>query len=97
MAAVGMVVKGVMGERYRILSTLAYLVMGWMMVVVFYPLYERLDFDGILLMVAGGLAYTVGVIFFLRESLPLNHVIWHIFSILGSALHYVAIFRFVRP
>ncbi len=97
MAIIGMIVKGILGDRYRILSTLAYLVMGWMLVVAFYPLSENMALNGILLMVAGGLAYTFGVIFFLWESLPLNHVIWHIFVILGSALHYFAIFHYVIP
>jgi hemolysin III len=97
MALIGMVVKGLMGERYRLLSTGAYLVMGWMLLVAFYPLYQSMEFNGILLMIAGGLAYTIGVIFFLWESLPLNHVIWHIFVIMGSALHYIAIFSYVMP
>jgi len=97
MAIVGMVVKGFLGDRYRVLSTLAYLVMGWMIVVAGYSLYENMDANGLLLLVSGGLAYTIGVIFFLWESLPLNHVIWHIFVILGSALHYFAILHYVIP
>ncbi|WP_250655423.1 PAQR family membrane homeostasis protein TrhA [Alkalimarinus coralli] len=97
MAIIGMFVKGMLGDRYRLLSTLAYLVMGWMVLVAFYPLYEVMDASGIALIIAGGVAYTIGVLFFLWESLPLNHVVWHVFVILGSALHYFAILKYVMP
>lgn len=95
MALVGMIVKGFMGERYRLLSTASYLIMGWMVVVAFYPLYQSMDINGIYLIVAGGLAYSFGVIFFLWDRLHLNHVIWHIFVILGSAFHYFAVLNYV--
>ena len=95
MALVGMIVKGVLGDRLRLVSTAAYLVMGWMVLVALVPLSQNLEPAGILLVVAGGLTYTFGVIFFLWDSLPLNHVIWHLFVLAGSAFHYFAILHFV--
>ena len=78
-------------QRYKRLSTAGYLAMGWLFVVALEPLLAALPLEGILWILAGGLCYTGGVVFFLWESLPYNHAIWHVFVLGGSLCHYVAV------
>jgi hemolysin III len=65
--------------------------MGWLMVLFVKPLVEALPLEGLLWLLAGGLSYTAGVVFFRWESLPYNHAIWHLFVLGGSLCHYVAV------
>jgi hemolysin III len=68
-----------------------YLLMGWMALVALQPLAESLDLTAVILFVLGGLAYFVGVAFFLWRALPFNHTVWHLWVMLGSGLHYFAV------
>lgn len=97
LALVGIITKCILAERYPVLSTVAYLLMGWAGLAVFIPLYEQLPGGALVLLLCGGLAYSVGALFFLWESLRYNHVIWHLFVIAGSAFHYCAILYYVVP
>ncbi|GAA5484374.1 PAQR family membrane homeostasis protein TrhA [Haloferula sargassicola] len=91
LAVAGVVLKAVMrGKRETWWSTALYVVMGWLIVIAAGPLIRSLPLAGLLWLVAGGLGYTLGVIFFVWEKLPYNHAIWHGFVILGSACHVVA-------
>lgn len=74
-----------------------YLLMGWLIVVAIRPLAHGLPLPGLLLLIAGGLAYSFGVIFFLWERWLYHHVIWHIFVMVGSLCHFLAILLYVYP
>jgi hemolysin III len=74
-----------------------YLAMGWLIVIAIRPLAEHLPLPGLLLLIAGGLAYTLGVIFFLWERFLYHHAIWHVFVMLGSFLHFLCVLLFVLP
>lgn len=83
------------GRKDHWFSTALYLVMGWLIVIAVGPLVRNLDPGGIALVVAGGLAYTVGVVFFVWDRLPFNHAIWHLFVLGGSVCHVLAASLFV--
>ncbi len=91
-AALGAGFKLIFGNRYERLSTLVYLIMGWSGLVAIYPLIVSLPLTALILIVAGGLAYTVGALFYTWESLPANHAIWHLFCLAGSTCQGIAIF-----
>lgn len=94
LAAMGVALKATAGLRYPLLSTLVYLGMGWLVIVAIYPLWERLPFWGLFWLVAGGLAYTSGIPFFAAKKLRYSHFIWHLFVILGSICHFIAVLRY---
>ena len=71
--------------------------MGWLVMVALKPLMAALPAGGLHLLVAGGLCYTGGAVFYLWRRLPYNHAIWHLFVLGGSTCHWVAVFRYVVP
>ena len=80
----------------RILSVVIYVVMGWAAVVALVPLYRALGSAGFAWVVAGGLCYTIGIVFYALDSrLAHAHGVWHLFVLAGSAAHYVAILGYV--
>jgi hemolysin III len=82
--------------RYRVASVALYIVMGWLVVLAYAPLKLALPPAAITLLLGGGIAYTVGVIFFaLSKKVAYTHGVWHLFAIVGSVFHYFAIARFV--
>ncbi len=96
-ALFGIVSKIFFGKRFPILSVISYLVMGWIGIIAVQPLFAALGFAPIALIVAGGIAYTIGVIFFAWHSLKHHHAIWHIFVLTGSICHFLAIAIYVMP
>jgi len=90
-AVVGISLKIFAFNRTRVISLIAYLAMGWLIVFWWSDLSQILSETTLTLIAVGGLSYTLGVIFFLWESLPFNHAIWHVFVFGGSACHYIAI------
>lgn len=83
------------GQKDHWISTALYLFMGWLIVFAFGPLLRVMPAAGIGWLVAGGLAYSLGVGFFAWRRLPFNHAIWHLFVLGGSVCHVLAICRFV--
>lgn len=94
-AAFGTILKLFFTGRFEVFSTLLYLVMGWLIVFDFSNLSSTIDSDGILFLFGGGLAYTVGIIFYAIKKIPFNHVIWHLFVLAGAVLHFFMIFFYV--
>ena len=91
-AAIGVSLKACNKASHPILSTSLYLLMGWLIVLAAGPLMAGLSTPALLLLVAGGLSYTVGVIFFALDSrLPFGHLVWHAFVMTGTACHYFAV------
>lgn len=97
LAAVGIVFKIFTTGRFEKLSLAIYLGMGWCALVAVKPLMATLPTGGLWLLLAGGLAYSFGVIFYIWERLPYHHAIWHGFVLAGSVLHYFAILLYVLP
>lgn len=98
LAAAGIVYETVLLGRFKVLSVVLYLSLGWLVVVAFKPLMMALPPGGLTLLVAGGLAYTVGVAFYAAKPLPFHHAVWHLFVLLGSTLHFFTVLLYVmRP
>jgi len=95
LALAGTIFKLLFGARFELASTLVYVAMGWIGLIAAEPLYDALPAGALALILAGGIAYTVGVVFFLWERLPFNHTIWHGFVMAGSALHVLAVLGYV--
>lgn len=93
----GIVLKIFYTGRYNLLSTIIYLVMGWIIVIAIKPMIDALPFDGLMWLLAGGVSYSVGAVFFLLDKFPYNHAIFHVFVVGGSACHFVAVFWYVLP
>ena len=82
--------------RYRAVSVVLYLLMGWLVAAAFTPLQRALPPAGVMLLAAGGVVYTVGVVFFaLSKRVAHTHGVWHLFVIAGSVFHYLAVVRYV--
>ena len=94
-ASFGIVLKLFFTGKFEIFSTLLYIVMGWIIVFDFAALSEIMDSNGIILLMAGGLSYTVGIFFYVVEKIPYNHVIWHLFVLGGAICHFFMIFNYV--
>ncbi|WP_404397660.1 hemolysin III family protein [Idiomarina loihiensis] len=96
-ALLGVILELGMKRRIKWLSLSLYLGMGWMALIAIKPMLDNVDSGGLMLLVAGGLAYTLGVIFYVWKSLPYHHAIWHLFVLAGSVFHFFSIFYFVLP
>ncbi len=95
LAVAGIAQRLALRRRPTALFVSLYLAMGWCVVVALRPLVAAVPPGGIALLVAGGLAYSAGVVFYLWRSLPYGHAIWHGFVLAGSAFHYAAVLRYV--
>ena len=83
--------------RFHGLVVALYLAMGWAIVVAIKPMMNSVATGGLLLLLAGGLAYTVGVVFYKWRSLPYHHAVWHGFVLLGCACHFFSVLLYVLP
>lgn len=90
----GVVLTMTGGVRYPKLRTSLYLAMGWLIVVAVKPLWLRMPSGGLFWLAAGGIAYTVGVVFYAAKRVRYCHFVWHLFVIAGTACHFIAILRF---
>lgn len=91
LALAGVVLKAVGGVRYPMLSTCLYLSMGWLVLIAVKPLWLSMPTWGLFWLLAGGIAYTAGVAFFAAERVRYSHFIWHLFVIVGTVCHFVAV------
>ena len=97
LALAGIVFQVFFVSRFRVLQTLIYLLMGWLVVIAGKPLLTRVALPGLLWLLAGGLSYTVGALFYLWKKLPYHHAVWHLFVLAGAICHYFAILFYVLP
>ncbi len=95
-AAVGVLFKTFYTGRFEVLSTLAYVAMGWLVLIAIKPTIAAIEPMGLGLMVAGGLAYTGGVLFYALDRMPYNHAVWHLFVLAGSVCHFFAVLHYAR-
>lgn len=97
LAIIGVILKFFFIGRYTRLSTLMYVFMGWIVLFAINTLIENLEFGGLVLLVAGGLSYTIGAILFSLEKLKFNHAIFHLFVLGGSICHFFSVFLYLIP
>jgi hemolysin III len=95
LAVAGVAAKALFGARWPVVSTALYIGMGWTALIALKPLAEHVPAGGIAWLVAGGLAYTGGVVFFAWTRLRYSHAIWHVFVLAGSVCHYMAVVLYV--
>jgi hemolysin III len=94
LAILGIALKLVAGFRWHKLSIAVYVAMGWIAIVAIKPLMDALPAAGLAWLLAGGLAYTAGVAFYVNKRLRYSHAVWHLFVLAGTACHYVAVLRY---
>ena len=95
LTGLGIFLKTYFGYRFQRLSTGLYLLMGWLIVAAIEPLMAQLPSEGLYLLLAGGVFYTVGVVFFLLDFRRFFHAIWHLFTLGGTLCHYLAILLYL--
>lgn len=95
LALLGILFKLTIAHRFKVLSLVTYLAMGWLSLIVIYQLTEKLALGGVTLLAAGGIVYSLGVIFYVCKRIPYNHAIWHGFVLGGSVCHFLAIYLYV--
>lgn len=97
LAILGIILKIFFVGRFKVISTICYLLMGWLIVLAIKPLIATVAASGIIWLIVGGLFYTLGTVFYLWNQLPYNHAIWHLFVLAGSISHFVSVFFYVLP
>ena len=97
LAVAGVVFKLFYTGRFKALSTGIYIAMGWLVVVAIKPMLASLDAWTLGWLLVGGVFYTLGTYFYMREKIRYSHAIWHLFVIAGSVCHFVAVTRQVLP
>ena len=97
LAILGIVLQVTIPARVRRFSVAIYLAMGWLALIAIEPLVHSLQSQGLVLLFLGGVAYTLGVVFYAWRRLPYNHAVWHLFVLAGSACHFTCVLRYVIP
>lgn len=92
LAAIGVFLKLVYFSRFQRFGLFLYIAMGWFVVVAIKPMFESVSLAGIGWLFAGGMAYTIGVAFYAAEKLKFGHSVWHLFVLVGSVSHIIAVF-----
>jgi hemolysin III len=97
LAVLGVVFKSFFAKRFLFTSTLLYLLMGWMIVFAWKPLMANLSGNGLMLLILGGVLYTMGTVFYIWRSFPYHHAVWHLFVLAGSIVHFFVILCYILP
>ena len=97
LAITGVVLKLFFTGRYQKLSTIMYVVMGWIVVFAIKPLIDNLSLNGLLWLLSGGISYTLGAVLFSLDRIRFNHAIFHLFVLFGSFSHFISIYYNVLP
>lgn len=97
LAVAGIVFKAFFTKKFLYMSTLLYIAMGWLIVLAWKPLQAAMAPGGVRLMVAGGLAYTIGAVFYVWRGFRYHHAVWHLLVVAGSIFHYFAILIYLLP
>jgi hemolysin III len=96
-AIAGMVLELASKKRYKWLSLSLYLGLGWLVLIAIKPMLLSVEMGGLLLLLAGGLCYSFGVIFYVWKRLAYHHAVWHLFVLAGSVLHFFSVLFYVVP
>jgi hemolysin III len=95
LAVIGIIFKIIYIGKYRLLSTLFYVMMGWLIIGAVKPLMANLPHDGLLWLLAGGISYTIGAILYSNRKIKFNHAIFHVLVLIGSFCHFMAVYFYV--
>jgi hemolysin III len=95
-ATAGIIYKLFFTGKYKLISTIIYLAMGWVAVLFVNPILESVPKNGLWWLLAGGLSYSFGTIFYLRKKIY-SHSIWHVSVLFGSVVHFISIYVYVLP
>lgn len=95
LAIIGIIFKSIWIKKYVIPATLIYVLMGWMIMFAVKPLMAVIDPMGFKFLLAGGISYTVGVVFFVFSLFKFHHAVWHLAVLAGSVLHFLAIYIYL--
>lgn len=95
-AAVGIYLKAVYYGRFETLSLVLYALMGWLIVIAAEPMFAHADALTLSLLLAGGITYSLGILFYVWDSLHLNHAIWHLFVLGGSVFHFFVVLFLIQ-
>ncbi|SFH59720.1 PAQR family membrane homeostasis protein TrhA [Modicisalibacter xianhensis] len=93
----GITLKLLWPHRFGVLRVIVYLIMGWLIVIASGEMGDHLSDTTLTLLIAGGITYTLGVVFYAIRSIPFHHAIWHLFVLGGSVCHYFAVYTAVLP
>ncbi len=96
-ALIGIILKLFFTGKYKLISTLMYVFMGWIIVFAIKPLSDNLSSVGLFWLVAGGVIYTIGAILYSSKKIKFNHAIFHLFVLMGSGCHFLSVFFYVLP
>ncbi|UCB56167.1 MAG: hemolysin III family protein [Thiotrichales bacterium] len=96
-AIAGVIMELIVKQRYHRISLGLYLGLGWLVMIAIGPMIDNVATGGLVLLVAGGLFYSLGVIFYVWKTLLYHHAIWHLFVLAGSACHFFAVLMYVIP
>lgn len=96
MVLIGSIFKLFFTHKFKLVSTFAYLVMGWMAIFIYTPLSKVIPLDAMLWIKVGGAFYTSGIVFYLWKGLKQNHFIWHLFVLAGSIAHFVSVYHLLQ-
>lgn len=97
LAIAGIVFKVFYFGKYDKISTIAYVFMGWVIIFAIKPLIDSFPFEGLMWLLAGGVSYTLGALFYSVKKIRYNHAIFHVFVLIGSFCHFMAVFFYVLP
>ncbi|MEK5238118.1 hemolysin III family protein [Paenibacillus sp. FSL L8-0470] len=93
----GVLFKAYFVKRFLFMSTVFYIAMGWLIVIAWNPLSAVVAGEGMTLLMAGGILYTLGTIFYVWRGFPFHHAIWHVFVLAGSVTHFFAVLIYLLP
>ena len=95
LAAIGIYFKIVFKHRFKKISLITYLGMGWLVIIAMPEMITKIASGGLVLIASGGVAYTFGAVFYSIKKIPFNHAIWHVFVLVGSVCHFLAVYLYV--
>jgi len=93
----GIVFKAFFVKKYLFTSTILYVLMGWLVVLGWHEIVSNLNINGLILLVIGGLCYTVGAVFYVWRGFKYHHAVWHLFVLAGTAAHFCCILFYLLP
>ncbi|WP_033828843.1 PAQR family membrane homeostasis protein TrhA [Bacillus andreraoultii] len=97
LAVGGIIFKSFFVKKYLFTSTVLYVLMGWLIVIGWSQIRQNMDANGVVLLVVGGVLYTIGAIFYIWRGFKFHHMIWHLFVIAGSAAHFFCVLLYLLP
>ncbi len=97
LALTGIILKLFFAGKYNLISTIMYVLMGWVIVFAIKPLINNLPLEGLLWLFAGGISYTIGAILYSIKKIKFNHAIFHMFVLIGSFCYFMSVFFYVLP